>query len=161
MCGQWSKWSNSGGLDLADALFHDAIMLRRCAFRIRAGICSCGTMPRDRMCPGPARGVCCACGYRTGRGPRWSRARGGAESATPRHDAPPRPVGQCPVTPAGPVQPYLRFTVNKSRCGDFCFVPPDLNFYAGVLGRGWKETFDRSEPPTLLVTVGVNTHCPR
>ena len=28
---------------------------------------------------------------------------------------------------------------------------PDLNFYAGVSLRGWKETFDRSEPPTLLL----------
>ena len=42
--------------------------------------------------------------------------------------------------------------------GDLCFAPPDLNFYAGVSLRGWKETFDRSEPPTLLVTVGVNRY---
>jgi hypothetical protein len=46
----------------------------------------------------------------------------------------------------------------KAWCGDFCFVPHDPIFYAGVLGRGWKETFDRSEPPTLLVTVGVNSY---
>ena len=46
----------------------------------------------------------------------------------------------------------------KAWCGDFCFVPHDPIFYAGVLGRGWKETFDRSEPPTLLVTVGVNRY---
>jgi hypothetical protein len=35
---------------------------------------------------------------------------------------------------------------------------PNPNFYAGVSLRGWKETFDHSEPPTLLVTVGVNRY---
>ena len=42
--------------------------------------------------------------------------------------------------------------------GDLCFAPPDLNFYAGVCGRGWKEKFYRSRPPTLRVTVGVNSY---
>ena len=36
--------------------------------------------------------------------------------------------------------------------------PPDPKFYAGVCGRGWKEKFYRSRPPTLLVTVGVNSY---
>ena len=49
-------------------------------------------------------------------------------------------------------------SLGKAWCGDFRFVPHDPIFYAGVLGRGWKETFDRSEPPTLLVTVGVNRY---
>ena len=40
----------------------------------------------------------------------------------------------------------------------FCFAPPDPKFYAGVCGRGWKEKFYRSRPPTLLVTVGVNSY---
>ena len=91
---------DSGGLDLADALFHDAIMLRRCAFRIRAGIC-CGTMPRDRMCPGGVCAVPVDTVPGVVRGPRWSRARGGAESATPRHDAPPRRAVSSDRTPAG------------------------------------------------------------
>ena len=41
----------------------------------------------------------------------------------------------------------------------FSFAPPDPKFYAGVrvCGRGWKEIFYRSRPPTLLVTVGVRT----
>ena len=46
----------------------------------------------------------------------------------------------------------------KEGHGDLCFAPHDPIFYAGVLGRGWKETFDRSEPPMLLVTVGVNRY---
>jgi hypothetical protein len=92
---------DSGGLDLADALFHDAIMLRRCAFRIRAGIC-CGTMPRDRMCPG---GVC-AVPVDTVPGVDLGGAAPAEERSLRLRDTTPLLVGQCPVTPAGPVQPY-------------------------------------------------------
>jgi hypothetical protein len=89
---------DSGGLDLADALFHDAIMLRRCAFRIRAGIC-CGTMPRDRMCPG---GVC-AVPVDTVPGVDLGGAAPAEERSLRLRDTTPLLVGQCPVTPAGPV----------------------------------------------------------
>ena len=56
----------------------------------------------------------------------------------PRFPRPVPPPGAPPETPGG-----------KQGHGDLCFAPPELNFYAGVLGRGWKETFDRSEPPAL------------
>ena len=37
-------------------------------------------------------------------------------------------------------------------------APPDSISYAGVPGRSWKENKNRSEPPTLQVTVGVNNY---
>ena len=46
----------------------------------------------------------------------------------------------------------------KEGYGDFCFAPPDLNFYAGVSGRGQESMFQRLNPPPPAVTVGVNRY---
>ena len=47
---------------------------------------------------------------------------------------------------------------DKGWYGDFCFAPPDLNFYAGVSGRGQESMFQRLNPPPPAVTVGVNRY---
>ena len=72
---------------------------------------------------------------------------------------PSSPALTLPSPPADPAAVcHVADTRIKEGHGDLCFAPHDPIFYAGVLGRGWKETFDRSEPPTLLVTVGVNRY---
>ena len=102
--------------------------------RVRSGIHT-SRMPRSRACLQA----------------NATRKPPGVENAANACEPPgPRGASDDIITPTQPI--------TKEGHGDLCFAPHDPIFYAGVLGRGWKETFDRSEPPTLLVTVGVNRY---